>query len=104
IFWMLGDAPKDLPMINEEINKLALRDLNCTVKFNLLNWSDYMQRYNLLLSSGQPIDLIFTAEWLNYNQFAKKGAFMELDEIITANAPELYKFVPEDYWNGVKVN
>lgn len=103
-FWMLGDSPKDLPLINDEVNKLTEKDLNCTVKFNMLNWSDYMQRYNLLLSSGQPIDLIFTAEWLNYNQFAKKGAFMELDGLLPVYAPELLKFVPDEYWNGVKVN
>ena len=103
-FWMLGDSPKDLPLINEEINKLAQRDLNCSVKFNMINWSDYMQRYNLLLSSGQPIDLIFTAEWLNYNQFAKKGAFMALDELVPVCAPGLYSFISQEYWDCVKVN
>jgi putative aldouronate transport system substrate-binding protein len=102
--WTLGDVPKDLQLINDELNKLTIRDLNCTVKLNMLSWSDYMQRYNLLLSSGQPIDLIFTAEWLNYNQFAKKGAFTELDDILPRCAPELYKFVPADYWEGVTVN
>lgn len=102
--WMLGDAPKDLPIVNEEINKLSERDLNCTVKFNMINWSDYMQRYNLLLSSGQPFDLIFTAEWLNYNQFAKKGAFLELDTLLPKCAPSLYRFVPPVYWDGVRVN
>lgn len=103
-FWMLGDPPKDLSLINNEVNKLTERDLNCTVKFNMLTWSDYMQKYNLLLSSGQPMDLLFTAEWLNYNQFAKKGAFKELDDLLPVYAPDLYKYVPHDYWNAVKVN
>lgn len=104
IFYMLGDAPGDLKLIEDEINKMALEDLNCTVSFNYTTWSDYMQRYNLLLSSGQPIDLIFTSDWLNYNQYAKKGAFMELNGLLPVYAPELYKFVSRDFWDAVKVN
>jgi putative aldouronate transport system substrate-binding protein len=102
--WMLGDPPKDLLQINNEVNKLTERDLNCTIKFNMLSWSDYMQKYNLLLSSGQPMDLVFTSDWLNYNQFAKKGAFMKLDDLLPVYAPDLYKFVPQDYWDAVKVS
>jgi putative aldouronate transport system substrate-binding protein len=103
VLYMLGDAPKDLGLIQDEINKMALEELNCTVSFKYTTWSDYMQRYNLLLSSGQPIDLIFTSEWLNYNQFAQKGAFMELETLLPKCAPDLFAFVPGDYWDGVKV-
>ncbi len=53
-FYMLGPAPKDLPVIEEEINKMALKDLNATVKFNFTTWTDWDQKYKLLLSSGQP--------------------------------------------------
>ena len=50
---MLGDAPKDLPVIEAEINKMAEADLNATVKFNFTTWTDWDQKYKLLLSSGQ---------------------------------------------------
>lgn len=103
-FYMLGDAPRDLQIINDEVNKLAERDLNCTVKFNYTTWSDTSTKYNLLLTSGQTVDLLFTADWMNYNQYAKKGAFTPLDEIVPAAAPELWDFVPEDYWNAVRVD
>jgi putative aldouronate transport system substrate-binding protein len=104
ILYMLGDAPRDLKIIENEVNKLAEKELNCSVSFKYTTWSDYMQRYSLLLTSGQPIDLIFTSEWLNYNQFAQKGAFMDLEKLLPACAPELYAFVPADYWEAVRVN
>ena len=47
-FYMLGPAPKDLPVIEEEINKLALKDLNATVKFNFTTWTDWDQKYKLI--------------------------------------------------------
>lgn len=103
-FYMLGDEPRDMPLIEGEINKLTIEDLNCNVDFNFTTWSDYKQRYNLLLTSGQPINLIFTSEWLNFNQYAYKGAFLELEDLLPVFAPDLFKFVPEEYWEAIKIN
>ena len=102
-FYMLGDPPKDLPVIAAEINKLAEKDLNATIKFNYVPWAGWDQKYNLLLTSGQPIDLIFTAEWTKYSYYAKRGAFMDIGPLVPKAAPALYKFVSADYWNAVKV-
>lgn len=46
-FYMLGNAPKDLQIIQDEVNKLALKDLNTTVKFNYTTWTDWDQKYKL---------------------------------------------------------
>lgn len=103
-FYMLGDAPKDLKIIEDKINKMAIEDLNATVKFNFTTWTDYDAKYKLLLSSGQQADLIFTAEWVNYQSYAKKGAFLALDELLPKAAPTLQAFVPQDMWEAVKVD
>jgi putative aldouronate transport system substrate-binding protein len=103
-FYMLGDAPKDLKLIQDEVNKMALEDLNATVKFNFTTWTDWDQKYKLLLSSGQPIDLIFTAEWTNYQSYAMKGAFLPLDDLLPKAAPKLQAYVPQDFWEAVKVD
>lgn len=101
---MLGDAPKDLNLIQDEVNKMALEDLNATVKFNFTTWTDWESKYKLLLSSGQPIDLIFTAEWTNYQSYAVKGAFLPLDDLLPKAAPKLQAYVPQDFWEAVKVD
>lgn len=103
-FYMLGDAPKDLPIIQDEINKMAQEELNATVKFNYTSWTDWDQKYKLLLSSGQAIDLIFTADWTQYQSYAKRGAFLAIDDLLPKAAPELQKFVPESMWEDVKVD
>ncbi|MUT67601.1 extracellular solute-binding protein [Paenibacillus sp. NEAU-GSW1] len=103
-FYMLGDAPKDLAIIQEEINKMALEDLNATVKFNYTSWTDWDQKYKLLLGSGQQVDLIFTADWTQYQSYAKKGAFQPLDELLPVAAPKLNEFVPKDMWEAVKID
>ncbi|QGQ98175.1 extracellular solute-binding protein [Paenibacillus psychroresistens] len=103
-FYMLGDAPKDLAIIQDKVNEMALKDLNATVKFNYTTWTDWDQKYKLLLSSGQPVDLIFTAEWAQFQQYANKGAFIELNEMLPVAAPKLYSFVPQDMWDAIKIN
>jgi len=103
VIQMVGDAPRDMGMIESRLNDLALDELNCTVSFQYTSWSDYMQRYHLIISSGQPVDLIFTSDWLYYSQLAQKGAFMELDELIPEYAPDLLDFIPREYWDAVRV-
>jgi len=102
-FCMLGDPPKDLPLIQAEVNKMAEKELNATVKYEYIPWSGWDRKYDLLLGSGQAVDLVFTADWTRYQYYAKRGAFMPLDGLVEKAAPELAKFVPKDYWEAVKV-
>lgn len=103
-FYMLGNPPKDLPKIQEEINRMALEELNATVNFNYTTWTDWDQKYKLLLSTGQSVDLIFTAEWTQYQQYAKRGAFLPLDDLLPGSAPVLYDFVPQEMWDAVRID
>jgi len=103
-FYMLGNAPKDLPQVEKQVNEWLLEDLNATVKFNYTTWTDWDQKYKLLLSTGQDVDLIFTAEWTQYQQYAKNGAFLPLDDILPVAAPKLYEFVPQDMWDAVRID
>jgi putative aldouronate transport system substrate-binding protein len=103
-FLMIGDAPKDLDMIVGMVNEKILPKINATIKWNYTTFTDAMQKYNLALSSGQNLDLIYTAPFQNFFQLAKSGAFHELDDVLPEYAPELYKAIPESYWKGVRVN
>src|SRR5690606_10350744 len=38
-FYMLGNAPKDLPQVEKQVNEWLLEDLNATVKFNYTTWT-----------------------------------------------------------------
>ena len=103
-FTMLGNAPKDLPKIQAAINEMAEKELNATVTFNFTTWTDTDQKYKLMLSTGQPVDLLFTADWMQYQSYAKKGAFLPLDDLLPKAAPKLWEFVPQDMWEAVKID
>jgi putative aldouronate transport system substrate-binding protein len=103
-FYMLGDPPKGLPEVEAEINKMAEKELNATIKFNTIPWTDWETKYKLLLTSGQEMDLIYVSGWTKLVQYAKDGAFLPLNDLLPKAAPELNKFVPQDYWDAVKIN
>ncbi|BBI35918.1 ABC transporter substrate-binding protein [Cohnella abietis] len=103
-FWMLGDAPRDLKKVQDEINKMAEEDLNVTVKFNFTTWTDWDQKYKLMLSTGQPVDLIFTADWTQYQSYAKMGAFLPLDDLLPKAGLKLQELVPQNMWDAVRIN
>jgi putative aldouronate transport system substrate-binding protein len=102
-FCMLGDPPKDLPLIQAEVNKMAVKELNATVKYEYIPWEGWDKKYEELLDSGQAIDLVFTSDWTRYQYFAKRGAFMPLDGMVEKASPELAAFVPKEYWDAVRI-
>ncbi|WP_029192702.1 ABC transporter substrate-binding protein [Paenibacillus harenae] len=85
---LLGDTPTDLDAMLAELNKLLKQELNATIAIEYLPWSDWEQKYSLILSSGEPIDLIYTSDWAKYAQEATKGAFVEVtDDLLTKYMP-----------------
>lgn len=102
--YLMGDAVYDHDVIHAELNKLTLRDFNATVKITYSTWTDFETKYNLMLSAGDKMDLVYAANWLNYSTYAKKGAFRDLSELIPQHAPRLYEQITADRWDAVKID
>ena len=102
VVWFAGDPAPDAGSVIEELNKKLLEDFNCTMKINHLGWADYETRYSLLLNAKEECDILYSANWLNARDYNRKGAFLELDELLVNYAPELYEFL--DRWEEVTMN
>lgn len=102
--YLMGDQAKDHDAILAELNKLTERDLNASVKITYSTWTDFGTKYNLMLTSGEKVDLAYSANWLTYAQYAKKDAFIDLTELIPQYAPLLNEQINKDRWDGVKVD
>ncbi|MGH4050097.1 MAG: ABC transporter substrate-binding protein [Clostridium sp.] len=102
--YLMGDAAKDNAVIMAKLNELTKKDLNCTVKATYSTWTDFQTKYNLMLTSGQNMDLVYSASWLTYATYAKKGAFLDLTNLIPKYAPILNSKISKESWEGVKVD
>ena len=105
VLYVLGDEPKDMGKVLEEVNqKYLLPNLNSTLDIKFLNWSDYQTKYSLVLAGGENVDLIYTASWCYYNEEAAKGAFKEMDmDFIQKYLPYTYEQQPEVSWEQAKI-
>lgn len=95
IMYCLGTEPAGQQQIWDALNEKLLEKLNCTLKVNYISFADYPNKYPLLFSSGEKFDIAYAASWLNYSSLAKKGAFMELDELWPTYAPNNYALASE---------
>jgi putative aldouronate transport system substrate-binding protein len=99
----MDNEQPDVPAVTAEINKILLKKLNVTVKFQHLTWTDWQQKYKLLVTSGEPVDLLYAANWNDYGTYARNGAYKALDDLLPKAAPELLKSIPKTSWDGVKI-
>lgn len=101
VMWSSGTASRDHERVADKLSELAERDLNATLEWN--RWAD-SSKLNLLLTSGEVIDLMYSANYINYAVYAAKGAYSVLDDLVPSVSPALAEYVTEDMWNATRVN
>lgn len=105
IMWMTGaSSPRDFDKVVKLLNEKTEKDLNCSLDFNIFNDSNTTQRMTLMLTSGEPIDLLYSANYLGYANFAHRGAYLPLEDLLPEVVPDLWNYVSEQFWNDVKVD
>lgn len=103
VWYTVGDPHPDQEEIMEQFNKMLEKDLNATLKLNFTTWNEWETKYKLLLTSGEKIDMIFTATWADYYKLAKQGAFHDLTEMLPVYAPKTWESLPKADWEYTKV-
>lgn len=104
VMYLLGDPARDQEMVVDRLNELTMRDLNATVEINFIPWADLESKYQLLLASGEDFDLIYSSNWMMFTEYAKKGAFLPIEDLLPENAPQTWSEVPEIGWEQASVD
>ena len=87
--YIISDRPAGQDVVDENLNKILKEKLNCTLKINWIGWGEYTNKYPLLFTSGEEFDMAYASStWLNAVAMARKGAFMNLDELWPTYAPQ----------------
>jgi len=100
----LGNKPTNgqYEAVKAEWDKYLKEKLNCALEIEYVGWTDYLTKYNLLLATGENLDLINTAsDWLEMWPNAQRGAFMVLNDLLPKYAPITWETVTESSWAEV---
>lgn len=98
---MVGDVPDNgqTEKVLEKINEILRDRLNCELRLSFIGWSEYLSNYNLRLASGESLDIVYCADWLDAKQNASRGAYLALDELLAVYAPNLWRDVTPEEWD-----
>lgn len=98
---MVGDVPDNgqTDLVLEKINEIMRENLNCELRLSFIGWTEYLSNYNLRLASGEPLDIVYCADWLDAKMNASRGAYTALDDLLPKYAPNLWRDVTTEEWN-----
>ncbi|MFF2912137.1 ABC transporter substrate-binding protein [Paenibacillus sp. NPDC057934] len=105
IWYTIGPPQKDMNMVVDEVNKYIQPKINATLKMNMIDFGDYTQKMQVKVASGEPMDIMFTSSWaFDYVQNARKGAFMELDDLLEKYGKDIKDTIDPAFLEGSKVD
>ena len=106
-FQVMGDAPTNGQdtLVLAKMNEYLKGKINCDMKFRWTGWTDWQTQYNLLVATGEGLDLVSSgSDWLDTWPNAQKGAWLALDDLLPKYAPKTFAEIPQSDWNMSKYN
>ncbi len=96
----LVDSQKVWAKFNEELQNYLP---GVTVQFEVYPAGDYKQKFMLMQTVGDKIDIANVYK-LNWGDELRKGTFADIDELVKTHGQDMYKAIPEFVWDYMKYN
>ncbi len=76
-----GTIPKDLQMVEDALNEITIPEINVKVTLYPISIGEHQSKYNMMISSGEKLDLICVLFDGGPGIYVNKGQLLELDEL-----------------------
>lgn len=100
-FYSYVAEPADLQKVEDALNEMLLEKINCKVDLMPINANDYISKINLMLQTGDKLDLLVTGTGLNYYVEAASGQLMPLNELLASDGKGVTETLGE-YLNATR--
>ena len=88
----LSPTPAEWPLVQEAISKRAQEKINVTFEGLPLAFGAFDQQINLMLSSGEKLDLMWQ-QGSKLVSYVSQNRLIALDEYLPANGPDITKYL-----------
>lgn len=88
-----SSAPGSLEAVEEALTQLAKETVDCTIDLNILEWGVYAEQTNLMLSSGEDVDILFNLGTVQSS--ANSGQILDISEMAPVYAPETMELMDQ---------
>lgn len=66
----------------------------------VVDWGAWSNRQSVIVNSNEPFDIMFNGSATD----ARKGAYLDITDIVQNATPDLFNTIPKDYWDAVSVD
>lgn len=94
--------PANYDAWKDNLNAYLAEKIGVNLEVEVIGWGDWDTRRNMIVSTNEPYDIMFTNNGTFYNDVTV-GAFADIGDIVETAAPELFQFIPESYWDACKI-
>ncbi len=101
--YMPGSVEPDQELVEEAVNVLLEERLNCRLDIRITEWNLWSSRYPILLSSGEPVDMMFSASYFGYLQDVARDAFLPLDDLLASHGQGIASVMLQGYLDAARV-
>jgi putative aldouronate transport system substrate-binding protein len=99
-----GVEQKDIQLVQDQINRLTKEKINATVKIVTISFASWVQQTNLMLASGEKLDMMWTSSFFNYNSYVAKGQLKPLDALVEKYGSSVKASLEPSVLNAAKVD
>lgn len=98
-FPIFGSVPKDIKLVQDEINKISKAKINATVKLLPISFSAWTNQINLMMTSGEKLDMM---AFFDYSTQVSKGRLQPLNDLLDKHGKGIMDALGPDYFNATK--
>jgi hypothetical protein len=103
-FPIFGATPPDMQLVVDEINKITQAEINTTITVLPISIGSYYQQMNLMSSSGEKLDLMFTFGNSGlYSSDAMSGKLLPIDDLLDRYGQGLVEAVGAEYMESARI-
>lgn len=103
LFPTFGTTPADMEMVQNQINDIAVPAINAKVTFLPVSFGTYQDQTNLMLSSGEKVDMLVVLS-NQFNTFASKGQLTDMTELLPTFGADIVEQVGMDYLKAGQIS
>lgn len=97
-----GDRPPDMDAVIQEAEKRMADTLNVKLDVVFVPFSDLAQKTQVMLASGEDVDLIFDAPWLHMDQMVSAGYYEPMEDLLAKYGQDAVKVRSQQMFDANK--
>ena len=104
-WYLVGEKPAGFDEVTEKLNQRLASEIGATINFNFIGYAELAANdwEDLMLASGETIDLMQTASWMDYAADAQNGDFYPLSGLLDEYAPKTKAALGSTVQKGAEV-